>query len=207
MSNRKKLANIVSLARRRGVLVGVAALLATIAVPTVSALASIPDSVTGAITGCVKNQGGALRVIDAQAGATCASDEHSLRWPGVGGAATTYLLPALVNLTHDGAQSTTVITGPVLPAGIWSLSSNVTVVNGTGQADTLRCGLNTGGGALISGTGATSNGYTSMSVPGLVTFTSPERVNVQCSHDSDLPAGPLVAVAGVVVAQQVASRF
>jgi hypothetical protein len=68
-------------------------------------------------------------------------------------------------------------------------------------------GLFTGSGALIHGTGDTSTGAVSLTVPGLVTLTSPERINVACSHDHNLPAGQLAAVNGAVVAEQVTSRF
>ncbi|MDX6639536.1 MAG: hypothetical protein QOF12_547 [Solirubrobacteraceae bacterium] len=44
------------------------------------ALGAIPDSSTGLISGCFSNSTGALRVIDRQAGATCASGETSLQW-------------------------------------------------------------------------------------------------------------------------------
>lgn len=201
---------ILSLIRGKAMLVGTIGLLALLAVPMVTASASIPNSVTGAITGCVKNQGGAVRIIDAQAGATCAADERTLNWPGVGGAATQYFQPATVNLSHDAGQLNTVVLGPVLPAGIWNATMTVTVANNTGQSDTVRCGLYTGAGSLISGTAdgvAGVFGVGSMTVPGLVTLTSPERINVQCSHDHNLPAGTLVALHGVVVAEQMTSRF
>lgn len=193
--------------RRRATLVAAVGLLAVLAVPMVTASASIPNSVTGAITGCVKNQGGAVRVIDSQAGAVCAADERTLNWPGVGGAATQYFLPAAVNLSHDAGQLNMVILGPVLPAGIWSATANVVVVNNTGVPDTLRCALFTGAGSLIAGTGDNSPGAVGMTVPGLVTFTSPERINVQCSHDHNLPAGQLAVIHGVVVVEQMTSRF
>lgn len=201
---------ILSFIRERTALAGLAALVAVLAIPVVTASASIPNSVTGAITGCVKNQGGAVRIIDAQAGATCAADERPLNWPGVGGAATQYFQPATVNLSHDAGQLNTVILGPVLPAGIWNATMTVTVANNTGQGDTVRCGLYTGAGSLISGTAdgvVGVFGAGTITVPGLVTLTSPERINVQCSHDHNLPAGTLVALHGVVVAEQMASRF
>jgi hypothetical protein len=201
---------ILSFIRERTALVGLAALVAVLAIPVVSASASVPNSVTGAITGCVKNQGGAVRIIDAQAGATCAADERALNWPGIGGAATQYFQQATVNLSHDAGQLNTVILGPVLPAGIWNATMTVTVANNTGQGDTVRCGLYTGAGSLISGTADGVGGVFgagTITVPGLVTLTAPERVNVQCSHDHNLPAGALVALHGVVVAEQMTSRF
>lgn len=44
------------------------------------AWAEIPDSTTGAIYGCYHNTTGALRVIDAEAGETCNSNESPLDW-------------------------------------------------------------------------------------------------------------------------------
>ena len=44
------------------------------------ALASIPSSSTAKFTGCVAKQGGALRVIDAQAGKKCKSSEKKITW-------------------------------------------------------------------------------------------------------------------------------
>lgn len=72
-----------------------------------------------------------------------------------------------------------------------------------------RSGLVNGAGNLIVGTGTTivGSGYASVSVPAPVTLATPDRINLSCSHDSTLPAGPLAALGGVVVAQQVATRF
>jgi hypothetical protein len=55
------------------------AVLLVLAVATV-AFAAIPHSTTGAITGCYSNSTGSLKVIDAQAGATCAGNETTLTW-------------------------------------------------------------------------------------------------------------------------------
>ncbi|MGC7103135.1 hypothetical protein ACPZ19_51515 [Amycolatopsis lurida] len=180
------------------------------ALSVVSASASIPNSVTGEITGCVKNQGGAVRIVDAQAGVNCAADERALRWPGRSGAATQYFQQSAVNLTHDANQETIVLVGPVLPAGTWQATLIVTVGNNTGQQDNFRCGLYTGAGALINGSvdGVPGVfGVHSITVPGLVTLTSPERINIQCRHDHALPAGQLVAADGSVVVEQMMSRF
>lgn len=61
----------------RTVLVGIAAFMIGGAV---AAIGNIPDSNTGVITACYKKDGGALRVIDAQAGDKCKSDENELSW-------------------------------------------------------------------------------------------------------------------------------
>lgn len=49
-----------------------------------TALAAIPDSGTGTITGCSAISGGALRVIDAQGGASCTGSERRITWPSKG---------------------------------------------------------------------------------------------------------------------------
>jgi hypothetical protein len=49
-----------------------------------AAIAAIPDSGTGGITGCYANSNGALRVINAQSGATCTASEHRITWPSRG---------------------------------------------------------------------------------------------------------------------------
>ena len=57
---------------------------ATVAVAITTAIAAIPDSNSGAITGCYANSNGALRIINAQSGATCLSTEHRITWPSRG---------------------------------------------------------------------------------------------------------------------------
>lgn len=124
-------------------------------------------------------------------------------------AATQYVVPRPTGLPHEGAIVTTLTNGPVLPAGSWIVSASVYVLNSTGRADTLRCGLVNGAGGIVAGTGTTmvGSGLASLSVPALVTLFAPERLNLYCSHDATLPAGVLQAQGGVVVAQQVAATF
>jgi len=55
------------------------AVVAAIAVGTGVATGAIPGG-DGTITGCYKVKGGAVRVIDAESGATCSSDEVKLSW-------------------------------------------------------------------------------------------------------------------------------
>ena len=43
-------------------------------------LAAVPDSTSGVITGCYKTSSGALRVIDAEAGAVCGNSEMTVQW-------------------------------------------------------------------------------------------------------------------------------
>lgn len=161
------------------------------------------------INACYATSGGALRVIDAQAGQTCRSGEQPLNWPASGSRATTYSTSQAANLPRQGGFVTTVLTGPVLPAGTWNVSMHAILINGTGQADTFRCGVVNGAGGLLAGDATTVSGpgYESVTVPALVTLAGADRVNVTCSHDGDLPAGTLQVLFANVVAEQVASRF
>ena len=70
-------------ARRRGtagLLAGL--LLATVVTGGGVALGAIPSTTTATFTGCVAKVGGALRVVDAQAGQTCTRKERTVRWSG-----------------------------------------------------------------------------------------------------------------------------
>jgi hypothetical protein len=67
---------------RRLAITGVVAVFAVSA--TSLALAAIPNSSTGVITGCYSQTTGALRVIDAQAGANCIIGERQLTWNQTG---------------------------------------------------------------------------------------------------------------------------
>jgi hypothetical protein len=100
-----------------GFAVGVAAAM-TIAGGGV-ALASIPSSSTAKFTGCVAKTGGALRVIDAQAGKKCKSSEKTISWSK--------------GWTHRGAwaSGTAYKPGDVVTAGG---SSYVAKVKSTGAA-------------------------------------------------------------------------
>ncbi len=44
------------------------------------AVASIPSSKSGAITGCVSKGNGAVRIIDSQAGKHCRAGERTISW-------------------------------------------------------------------------------------------------------------------------------
>jgi hypothetical protein len=59
-------------------------LVAAFIITTATVLGAIPDSSTGVITGCYKASTGALRVIDAQAGAACAKSDLEVSWNQVG---------------------------------------------------------------------------------------------------------------------------
>src|SRR5215469_11686258 len=70
--------------RRIAALLGVPVVIAAVVGGAGLALASIPDSNTGVITGCYQMLEGQLRVIDAQAGATCGPSEKKLTWNHTG---------------------------------------------------------------------------------------------------------------------------
>lgn len=72
------------------------------------ALASIPSTTTGDITGCVNNTTGAVRIVDAQAGHHCATGETTLNWSkgytyrGAWSSATTY---SVLDVVTSGGSS------------------------------------------------------------------------------------------------------
>src|SRR5215467_13826507 len=115
--------------RRIAALLGVPVVIAVVAGGAGLALASIPDSNTGVITGCYQMVGGQLRVIDAQAGAKCGTSEKKLTWnqtgpQGPAGPAG----PA----GPDGAQGPQGPTGPAGPAGPTGASDVFSVTNTVG---------------------------------------------------------------------------
>jgi hypothetical protein len=63
---------------------GVPAVLAMLALSAGLVTASIPNSLTGVISGCYAKSGGTLRVIDAQAGETCKKGELPVFWNQTG---------------------------------------------------------------------------------------------------------------------------
>ncbi|GAB4013064.1 hypothetical protein [Nocardioides ultimimeridianus] len=65
--------------RRTAVLGAVSATLLAIA-GTTAALATVPSSSTGTITGCVNKTTAAVRIIDAQAGKKCTTNETTVNW-------------------------------------------------------------------------------------------------------------------------------
>lgn len=193
---------------KRRLAAGALIVAAVVAVPALAA-AAIPNSATGMINACYATNGGALRVIDTQAGQTCRTGEQALNWPASGSTATQYGTSQSVNLPHDAGFTTTVLTGPLLPPGTWNVSMHAILINGTGQTDTFRCGLNNSAGGLLAGdaTSVGGPGYESVTVPALVTLSGADRINVVCAHDAALPAGTIQAYFANVIAEQVASRF
>lgn len=68
--------------RKRNVLIGVGAAIVIAALSASIAVASIPDSRDGQINACRSLKGGALRVIDTEAGQQCSRTEQALKWSG-----------------------------------------------------------------------------------------------------------------------------
>src|SRR6516225_2707059 len=66
--------------RRRAIGFTAGLLIAVLVLGSGVALASIPSTSSGAFTGCVNKTGGAVRIIDYQAGKRCAADENSVSW-------------------------------------------------------------------------------------------------------------------------------
>jgi hypothetical protein len=172
--------------------------------------AAIPNSSTGLINACYRTSNGALRVIDTQIGQTCSSAEQPINWPSSGSRATSWHAQAPVALPRTASTGAILVPGPVLPAGTWTVTLRVILVNGTGARDTFRCGLNNGAGGLLTGDATTVEGsaYHSVTIPGLITFSEPDRMNAQCFHDGNLPtSGALQAIHAEVIVEQVGSRF
>jgi len=69
---------------RRPVVLGVAGFTAVVVVSAGVAYASVPSQSDGTITGCFSRSGGALRIIDREAGQTCKSGEMQITWNQVG---------------------------------------------------------------------------------------------------------------------------
>lgn len=197
--------------RTRRLLTGAVLLAMTLAIVPTIASAAIPHSGTGQINACYTISSGALRVIDSEAGQTCDSTERPLSWPSAGTAATQYQTSAPVLLALGAGGITTVLPGPVLPAGHYDVTMGTMLINPTSQSDTLRCGLYNGAGGLLRGDAVSvfAGSYESTSITALVTLTAPDRINVQCVHDSTMPStGPRLQVyyANVVV-RKIAQRF
>lgn len=195
---------------RKRWLAAVAVVVAVIGLGSAVANAAIPNSSTGLINACYNTGNGALRVIDTQIGETCRGVEQPINWPSSGSRATSWHTQASVPLPRTASTGRILVPGPVLPAGTWTVTLRVILVNGTGARDTFRCGLSNGADGLLTGDATTVEGsaWHSVTIPGLITFSEPDRMNAQCFHDSDLPTGgALEANFAEVIAEQVGSRF
>ncbi|GLY97855.1 hypothetical protein [Actinoplanes sp. NBRC 103695] len=187
----------------------VAVAVAVLGTGAAAAHAAIPNSGTGLINACYNTDNGALRVIDTQIGQSCRGVEQPINWPSAGSRATSYQTPQPVLLPHAGGLGFTVLAGPVLPAGTWNTDMHIILINSTSAANTFRCGLYNGGGALLAGDAQSvpAFSYQSLTLPKLITLTQPDRINIQCLHDSDMPAGDVQVYHGEVITELISTRF
>lgn len=178
------------------------------------ALATIPHSSTGVVTSCY-NSSGALRVVDAQQGTTCAADETQLVWNSTTISATQWGSGAVVKPTRAGGVAEVALLQPGnrLPAGSWSLTTTVLIANGLNIPTSFRCFMRTRGTLIfISGQlqdwGGADGWHRTMTIPGLVRMPEADWIDVFCSHDQALPTGGVLQIEDVrVIAQRVATTF
>jgi Collagen triple helix repeat (20 copies) len=106
------------------------------------AYADVPDSSTGVITGCWISGNGGLRVIDAQAGVKCKSNETQISWSKTGPVGATGATGANGAVgpqgpTGDtGATGATGADGPRGPAGPTLMATGIVMANGSIQSGT-----------------------------------------------------------------------
>lgn len=77
---------------------------------TAVVFAAIPNSTTGVISACRANSDGAMRVIDAQAGATCEETETAINWASAGDGDSTH--SASLRLEPNPEDSTSYVMSP-----------------------------------------------------------------------------------------------
>jgi hypothetical protein len=201
---------------RRHPVIAFAALAALVAVTSSAsyAWASIPHT-NGTISSCY-NSSGALRVIDAQQGATCAAGETPLAWNGTTITATKWGPGPIKPMTRSPGVLDMALQQPGnrLPAGSWIITATVMIANGTGRNESFRCLMRTRGTLLtiagqINEWGHEGAGWhQTMTIPGLITLTEPDWVDVLCTHDQNLQGTSVLQIEDVrVIAQRVAAVF
>lgn len=208
--------NMLSTDQRRST-VGLAILAAFVAI-TISASqawASVPHTTTGVISACY-NSTGALRVIDTQQGATCAAGETPLSWNATPITATRWNSGgAVFRLAREGGIHQVVYPKPgsPIPAGSWMVTATVLISNSEGMS-TFRCWTRTRGTLITAGHSqqdwaGVDGAHQTITVPGMITMSAPDWIDVVCSHDQSLhPTAGYVQVEGVdVMVQRVASTF
>lgn len=199
--------------RRPGMVLATLALVA-VTVSASHAWAGIPHTTTGAITACRDNSSGALRVVDAEQGASCAAGETTLVWNATPITATRWRSTGVKDLTRVGGVTEVVLHQPgnKLPAGSWLVTATVLIVNSQ-EANSFRCSTRTRGtlqkiGAQLQDYGGEDGWHNTMTIPGLITLTEPDWIDVHCSKDFTMSTGGYVRVESVeVIAQRVASVF
>lgn len=199
--------------RRPGMVLAVLAAIA-VAVSASHAWAGIPHTTTGVITGCRNDSSGALRVVDAQQGATCAAGETTLVWNATPITATRWRSGDIRPLTRAGGVTEVVWQQPGnrLPAGSWMVTATVLIANSQ-ETNSFRCSTRTRGtlikiGAQLQDWGGADGWHDTMTIPGLVTLTEPDWIDVHCSKDYNMSSGGVVRVEAVdVLVQRVSTTF
>lgn len=200
--------------RRPAVVLAALAALAAVTASASHAWAGIPHTTTGVITGCRNNSSGALRVIDAQQGATCATGETTLIWNATPITATKWGSGTVRPLTRAGGVAEVVLQQPgnQLPAGSWMVTATVLIANSQ-EVNSFRCWTRTRGtltfiGGQLQDWGGADGWHDTMTIPGLVTMAQPDWIDVYCLKDSNMSSGGFVQVEAVeVFAQRVAATF
>lgn len=77
---------------------------------TAAVFAAVPHSVTGVISACRANSNGAIRVIDAQAGATCEETETAMNWASAADGDSTH--SASLRVEPDPEDATSYVMNP-----------------------------------------------------------------------------------------------
>ncbi|GAA1299832.1 hypothetical protein [Saccharothrix xinjiangensis] len=189
------------------------AVLATVVLASTAstAVAAIPHSSTGAITGCYTSAG-ALRVVDAQAGNACAATETRVEWNGTVITATRWSTGAISQLPRAGGVSRLVASQPyakVLAAGAWVVTADVLIANSLDPPTSFRCYAQQWSNQAVLGGqlqdwGGAGGWHRTLTISATVTLTAPDYVDIYCLHDQNLPTGGVLQAESVdVIAQRV----
>lgn len=162
-----------------------------------AAYAMIP-STSGLVSGCYSNRNGALRVIDAEAGAACVKGETAISWSQNAPAAY-----SAVNVAFPTpATSPLDVVSLSLPAGKYLLVGKGQVHNQQTAATVVACNLDGPAGNLDSSTvtvpapaffGPGIDSYATLAFSATATLTAAGAVTVSCSS-----TGPETASVQVV---------
>lgn len=94
---------------------------------TVAVFAAIPHSTTGIISACRANSDGAMRVIDAQAGAVCEETETAINWASAGDGDSTH--SASLRLEPNPGDATNYVMNPARSRNIVQVTTKEDVNN------------------------------------------------------------------------------
>ena len=162
------------------------------------ALAAIPSSSSAKFTGCVAKTGGALRVIDAQAGKKCKSTEKTISWSkgwthrGAWAAGTAYKPGDVVTANGSSyvAKVKSTAAAPASNAAAWGLlaAAGTNGTNGTNGAKGDKGDKGDPGPVTIK--------YVSGSTTTIETNTA-TYVDVECPDQSLHPTGGGISISGL----------